>query len=414
MAMKMEKCVVVIGLGYVGLPSVINHMERGHKVVGFDIDEKKINLLNQGVSYIDTVEDKTIEKLLENGVLFTSDEQMIEGKDVYIIDVPTPIDKNKVPNLDYIKAAVDLIKEKVKNGSLIVLESTTYPGTTEEYLVEVFSKLGYQVGSDLYIAYSPERIDPGNEKSFSAKIPRIVGGYSDNCLTKACDFFGSHVYPASNLKTAELAKIYENTFRLVNIALADELQKISDNLSIEVKEVLKAADTKPFGFMKFTPNLGIGGHCIPVDPYYLTWLMESRGIETPLIQAAGEINDSMLDYYLNKIIAYAEKKSDKSLDEMNIAILGITYKKNVADTRMSSVISLIKKLEDLNMNVISFDDVIVSNVTLTENSVMSLEGDYCQLKDFDLVIYAVGHNIYEKNKKELVQNSQLFYDLTLV
>ncbi|WP_242596349.1 nucleotide sugar dehydrogenase [Enterococcus ureasiticus] len=353
----MKKEVVVIGLGYVGLPSVINHVKNAHKVIGFDIDKRKVDILNKGVSHIDTVSDETIQMLKEKGTIFTYDEQLIKEKDIYIIDVPTPIDKNKIPDLSYIKSAVDLIKNKVKIGSLIILESTTYPGTTEEYLVAEFSKLGYHIGIDLFIAYSPERIDPGNTQSQSAKIPRIVAGYTDKCLSKVEDFFGSHVSSVPNLKTAELAKIYENTFRLVNIALADELQKISDNLDIDVGEVLEAAATKPFGFMKFTPNLGIGGHCIPVDPYYLTWLMADRGVETPLIDIAGKINDSMLDYYLEKIKDLTTE-SKKDFIEMNIAVLGVTYKKNVADVRMSSVISLIRKLKEKNISIVAYDDVM--------------------------------------------------------
>lgn len=410
----MGKEVVVIGLGYVGLPSVVNHVKKGHKVIGFDIDKRKVDLLNKGISHLDTVMDETVQMLKANGTVFTYEEQLIREKDVYIIDVPTPIDKNKIPDLSYIKSAVELIKNKVKIGSLIILESTTYPGTTEEYLVAVFSKLGYTIGVDLFIAYSPERIDPGNTQSLSAKIPRIVAGHTAECLSEAKLFFGSHVSSVSNLKTAELAKIHENTFRLVNIALADELQIISDDLSIDVYEVLEAAATKPFGFMKFTPSLGIGGHCIPVDPYYLTWLMGARGVETPLIETAGEINDSMLDYYLNKIVAYIGKNLDKKLDEMKIAILGITYKKNVADTRMSSVISLIQKLKERNSTVVVYDDILYSTTNITQNNVSRLEQKYHQLKEFDMVIYAVNHQLYEDNKANIIRNSQLFYDLTLV
>lgn len=410
----MEKDVVVMGLGYVGLPSVISHVERGYQVIGFDVDEKKIKLLNQGRSYLDTIEDEAIQKLLEEGVRFTSNEQDISEKDVYVIDVPTPINKNKEPNLKYIESAVDLIKGKVKEASLIVLESTTYPGTTEQYLVDVFHSEGYQVGKNLYIAYSPERIDPGNTYSFGTKIPRIIAGYTKNCLEKARDFYGSHVYPATNLKTAELAKIYENTFRLVNIALADELQKISDNLSIDVTEVLEAAATKPFGFMKFTPNLGIGGHCIPVDPYYLTWLMNERGIETPLIETAGKINDSMLGYYLDKLKSFVKRSVNKDLNELTIAVVGITYKKNVADTRMSSVLSFIQELTEQAIEVVAYDDVLLKYSTFSETKVSSLEKNYQQLDEFDLVIYAVGHDLYEKKKTEIIDNSRLFYDLTSV
>lgn len=409
----MKKEVVVIGLGYVGIPSVINHVENGHIVIGFDIDKRKVDLLNQGISHLDTVLDETIQKLKEKGTLFTYDEQLLNEKDVYIIDVPTPIDKNKMPDLSYIKSAVDLIKNKVKIGALIILESTTYPGTTEEYLVTEFSTLGYQIGIDLFIAYSPERIDPGNTQSLHAKIPRIVAGHTEKCLSKVEDFFGSHVYSVPNLKTAELAKIYENTFRLVNIALADELQKISDNLDIEVGEVIEAAGTKPFGFMKFTPNLGIGGHCIPVDPYYLTWLMADRGIETPLINIAGKINDSMLDYYLEKIKDHTAKNK-KEFAKMTIAVIGVTYKKNVADVRMSSVISLIKKLKEENVNVVAYDDVMYPYRASTDETVINLEQDYQQLMQYDLVIYAVNHAIYEEKKHLIMDKSQLFYDLTTV
>ncbi|MGX7148488.1 nucleotide sugar dehydrogenase [Enterococcus ureasiticus] len=409
----MKKEVVVIGLGYVGLPSVINHVKNAHKVIGFDIDKRKVDILNKGVSHLDTVSDETVQMLKEKGTLFTYDEQLIKEKDIYIIDVPTPIDKNKIPDLSYIKSAVDLIKNKVKRGSLIILESTTYPGTTEEYLVAEFSKLGYHIGIDLFIAYSPERIDPGNTQSQSVKIPRIVAGYTDKCLSQVKDFFGSHVSSVPNLKTAELAKIYENTFRLVNIALADELQKISDNLDIDVGEVLEAAATKPFGFMKFTPNLGIGGHCIPVDPYYLTWLMADRGVETPLIDIAGKINDSMLDYYLEKIKDLTTA-SKKDFTEMNIAVLGVTYKKNVADVRMSSVISLIKKLKEKNISIVAYDDVMHPYSTSINETVINLDQDYQQLMQYDLVIYAVDHDVYEEKKKLIMDKSRLFYDLTTV
>ncbi|MBO0466740.1 nucleotide sugar dehydrogenase [Enterococcus plantarum] len=409
----MKKEVVVIGLGYVGLPSVINHVKKRHKVIGFDVDKRKVDMLNKGISPLDTVSNETVQMLQEKGTIFTYDAQQIVAKDVYIIDVPTPIDKNKIPDLSYIKSVVDLIKNKVKKGSLIILESTTYPGTTEDYLVAEFSNLDYQIGVDLFIAYSPERIDPGNTQSLSAKIPRIVAGHTDKCLAEVKEFFGSHVSSVPNLKTAELAKLYENTFRLVNIALADELQKISDNLDIKVGEVLEAAATKPFGFMKFTPNLGIGGHCIPVDPYYLTWLMADRGVETPLIDTAGKINDSMLDYYLEKINHLASK-SKKEFTEMIVAVIGVTYKKNVADIRMSSVISLIKKLKEKNITVVAYDDVMHPYSVSTDETIVTLEPDYQQLTQYDLVIYAVDHDIYEDKKNIIIDKSQLFYDLTTV
>jgi UDP-N-acetyl-D-glucosamine dehydrogenase len=409
----MKKEVAVIGLGYVGLPSVINHAENGHQVTGFDIDQRKVDLLNQGTSHINTVADETVQGLLKQGVIFTADEQLVLHKDVYIIDVPTPIDDKKTPNLSYIQAAVSMLEGKVKKGVLIVLESTTYPGTTEEYLVNRFTSLGYEIGTDLFIAYSPERIDPGNTQSLGAKIPRIVAGYTEHCLAQAKAFFGEHVTPVSDLKTAELAKIYENTFRLVNIALADELQKISDNLAIDAGEVIEAAATKPFGFMKFTPNLGIGGHCIPVDPYYLTWLMNKRGVETPLIEVAGKINDSMLDYYLQKLEEYMAV-NDKKLTDLNVAVLGITYKKNIADTRMSGVITLMERLKKLGINVVAFDDVLHAYDLETVEKIHCLKENYDQLKDFDLVIYAVGHDLYEAKKSLIIENSQLFYDLTTV
>ena len=410
----MKKEVVVLGLGYVGLPSVVNHTKNGYQVIGFDVDKKKVQSLNQGISYLDTVTDDAIKELLDEGVLFTSDEQDIFSKDIYIIDVPTPIDEQKTPDLSYIQSAVAVIKNKVKKGSLIILESTTYPGTTEEFIVEVFKKENFIVGENLFVAYSPERIDPGNTYSLGTKIPRIVAGYSKNCLTKAIDFFGSHIHPVKNLKIAELAKIYENTFRLVNIALADELQKISDSLKINSQEVLEAAATKPFGFMKFTPNLGIGGHCIPVDPYYITWLMKNKGLETPLISTAGKINDSMLDYNLTKLVNYVKQHTEKKLSELTIAILGLSYKKNIADTRMSSVVTLAKRLQSDSRSVSIFDDVISANNGYGNENVLALEKDYTKLNQFDLIIYAVNHDLYEQNKEVIVKNSHLFYDLTMV
>ncbi|GGC79990.1 nucleotide sugar dehydrogenase [Enterococcus wangshanyuanii] len=409
----MEKEIVVIGLGYVGLPSVMNHVENGHQVTGFDIDQKKIDSLNQGVSYLDTMSDELIGEMLKKGTVFTTNEKLLKDKDIYIIDVPTPIDEDKIPDLSYVKSAVNLIEDKVKAGSLIILESTTYPGTTEEYLVQKFAEKGYNIGTDLYIAYSPERIDPGNRQSLSAKIPRIVAGHTKNCLAQAKAFYGDHVSAVSNLKTAELAKIYENTFRLVNIALADELQKITDNLEISVGEVLEAAATKPFGFMKFTPNLGIGGHCIPVDPYYLTWLMEQRGLDTPLISTAGQINDSMLEYHLHKINEYLSEQ-EKDLSGLKIAILGVTYKKNVADIRMSSVRRLMDKLGKMTAQIVAYDDVLHAYYTKDDEKIHRLEKNYHELTSFDLVIYAVDHELYEENKPKIIENSRLFYDLTIV
>ncbi|MGG5340619.1 nucleotide sugar dehydrogenase [Enterococcus sp. AZ192] len=409
----MKKEIVVIGLGYVGLPSVMNHVENGHQVIGFDIDQRKIDSLNRGVSYLDTMSNESITEMLKKETVFTADEQMLKDRDVYIIDVPTPIDDHKIPDLSYVKSAVSLIEDKVKVGSLIILESTTYPGTTEEYLVERFAAKGYNIGTDLYIAYSPERIDPGNTESLSAKIPRIVAGYTKNCLAQAKALYGDHVSAVSSLKIAELAKIYENTFRLVNIALADELQKITDNLGISVGEVLEAAATKPFGFMKFTPNLGIGGHCIPVDPYYLTWLMEKRGIDTPLISTAGQINDSMLDYHLHKINDYLVERGEK-LGELKVAILGVTYKKNVADIRMSSVRRLVDKLGEMTEHIVAYDDVLYAYYTKEDGKICCLENNYHELTSFDLVIYAVDHERYEENKPKIIENSRLFYDLTTV
>ncbi|MHC5227052.1 nucleotide sugar dehydrogenase [Enterococcus sp. LJL99] len=410
----MQKEVVVLGLGYVGLPSVVNHTKNGHKVIGFDVDQRKVDSLNQGISYLDTVEDLAIKELLDQGVLFTAEEQDICAKDIYVIDVPTPIDENKIPDLSYIESAVTIIRDKVKKGSLIILESTTYPGTTEEFIVRLFEKDKFTVGENLFVAYSPERIDPGNTYSLGAKIPRIVAGHSKNCLTKAVEFFGDHVHPVENLKIAELAKIYENTFRLVNIALADELQKISDSLEINSQDVLEAAATKPFGFMKFTPNLGIGGHCIPVDPYYITWLMQNKGLETPLISTAGAINDSMLDYNFDKLLNYVKESTTKNMAKMKVAILGLSYKKNIADTRMSSVVTLAKRLETQTRSVHIFDDIIHANKGHGSEKVIPLEKNYTQLKQFDLIIYAVNHDLYEQEKEMIVENSPLFYDLTMV
>ncbi|MBF0494267.1 MAG: nucleotide sugar dehydrogenase, partial [Candidatus Omnitrophica bacterium] len=303
-ANKTAKC-AVIGMGYVGLPLAMEFAAKGYKVYGVDIAKEKINNLKAGVSYIVDIRSSDIKKLVTAKKLVpTWDFAVLSESDMIIVCVPTPLAKTKEPDMSFIISAADEIKKHLRSGQLIVLESTTYPGTTDEVLLSMFEETGLKAGKDFFLAFSPERIDPSNPKFVTKNIPKIMGGVTPVCTKIAMKFYSKvidRLVEVSSSKVAEMAKLYENTFRSVNIALANELCLICDKLGVDVWEVIDAASTKPFGFMPFYPGPGIGGHCIPVDPYYLTWKSRVYGFDPRFIELAAEVNHGMPEYVVGRI-----------------------------------------------------------------------------------------------------------------
>ncbi|MGY3778648.1 nucleotide sugar dehydrogenase [Isobaculum melis] len=397
----------IIGLGYVGLPTCLTYAKKGYHVLGFDIDELKVANINNGLSYIEDVTSNELSEQVRKGTLLaTNDFSEIHSRDILLIDVPTPVHDNRTPDLSYVKEAAENIVKYARKGQLIILESTTYPGTTEDYLVTALENKGYIIGEDLFVAYSPERIDPLNHLYTHENTCKIIGGHTPNCAALAKAFIGENTYLVKNTQTAELTKLYENTFRFVNIALANELALISNAMSINPYEVIQAAATKPFGFMPFYPTVGIGGHCIPVDPYYLIWHAQKYRVDLRLIQAAGHINDSMMSYTLQKIIKILNE-SERAIKNSRLIILGASYKKNISDTRESAVHTLVQELEAYGA-IVDIMDPLVDKIEINQHERAIKKVDYQQLHTYDLVVFLVDHQAF--NQTEIVNNSKLILD----
>jgi len=341
--------VAVLGLGYVGLPLVQVAHQAGFSVTGFDVDQSKIDKLNNKESYIRHISKESVSDLMETGRFEpTSDAKKLALCDVIIMCVPTPLSKYRDPDMSYVEGTARIIKDHLRPGQLIILESTTYPGTSREVIIPILEETGMKAGKDFYIGYSPEREDPGNAKFSTIKIPKVVGGLDPQSqeLTRAVyDTFGIDTILVSSLDTAEAVKLTENIFRSVNIALVNELKTVFTAMGIDVWEVINAAKTKPFGFMPFYPGPGLGGHCIPIDPFYLTWKAREFGLSTRFIELAGEINTSMPFYVCNTLAETLDKQFQKSLKGSKILIVGVAYKKNVDDARESPAFVIMEYLE---------------------------------------------------------------------
>ena len=339
----------VIGMGYVGLPLAVEFGRVGFKIAGIDILEKKIKTLNAGKSDVDDIKDYEVKELVDLKRLgTTNDFSQLKKADVAIVCVPTPLNKTKDPDVSFILAAVAEIAKYLHKGMLVVLESTTYPGTTDELLREKFEETGLIVGEDFFLAFSPERVDPGNPKFQTQNTPKIVGGTTPACLKVAQFFYEqviSQVIPVSSTKTAEMVKLLENTFRSVNIGLVNEVALMCDRLGIDVWEVIDAAASKPFGFMPFYPGPGLGGHCIPIDPHYLSWKLKSLNYYARFIELAGDINSHMPEYVVEKIVQALNTRK-KAIKESNILILGVAYKRDVSDLRESPALDVIRLLQE--------------------------------------------------------------------
>lgn len=344
-----EKSAVIgiIGLGYVGLPLLLRFVESGFRVIGFDIDSKKVDSLNSGKSYIKHISDESIADVINGGRFdATIDFSRAAKVDVVILCVPTPLNKYREPDLCYVLQSVEAVLPVLHSGQIISLESTTYPGTTEEELQPRIERRNFTVGKDVFLVFSPEREDPGNRNFNTRSIPKVLGGVTSDCLEVGLALYGSvidKVVPVSSTRAAEMTKLLENIHRAVNIGLVNELKIVCDAMNIDIREVIDAAATKPFGFTPYYPGPGLGGHCIPIDPFYLTWKAREFGLHTRFIELAGEVNSSMPDWVISKLMD-AFNDREKTVKGSRILILGIAYKKNVDDMRESPSVELMDKL----------------------------------------------------------------------
>jgi len=394
-----EFVVGVIGLGYVGLPLLFTFAENGYRVVGFDVDEKKIHDLDQGQSYIRHIPSRRVREVLASGRLsVTSDFSRLPDCDGILIAVPTPLTLHREPDMRYVVQTVETIRQHLRQGQLIILESTTYPGTTEELLIPALEESGLVHGKDFLAAYSPEREDPNNKEFTTGRIPKVVGGASPDGLAVATALYErivSRVVPVSSPRVAEAAKLMENIFRAVNVALVNELKLAFMEMGIDVWEVIEAASTKPFGYMPFYPGPGLGGHCIPIDPFYLTWKAREYGVTTRFIELAGEINTAMPDFVVGRVME-ALSDQGKPLKGSRILLLGLAYKANVDDARESPTFHLMGKLEDKGAGT-HYNDPYIP-VIGPSRQFSRFEGRQSVeiSADFDLILIATAHDAYRK------------------
>ena len=392
--------IAVIGLGYVGLPLSLQFARSCTNVVGIDVDPKKVELLNTGQSYIKHIEPSAIAELVSSGKFSAStDFSLIKDVEAVIICVPTPLTKNREPDISFVLETGRAIAPHLSKGALIVLESTTYPGTTDEDLRMVLEEgSGMNAGSDFHLAFSPEREDPANEQSKVKKIPKVVGGYTSVCLDRAMALYGRAIdtlVPVSSCRVAEATKLLENIFRSVNIALVNELKLVYDAMGIDIWEVIEAAKTKPFGFTPFYPGPGLGGHCIPIDPFYLTWKAREYGKHTRFIELAGEINTAMPEHVVHRV-ADALNARNKAVKGSRVLILGLAYKPNVDDERESPSYVLMNLLTERGAEV-AYYDPYVPVIKLTREHPQfagrnSVQWDRATIEKFDIVLIATNHS----------------------
>jgi UDP-N-acetyl-D-glucosamine dehydrogenase len=405
----------IVGLGYVGIPLALTAAKAGFNVLGFDIDAPRVDQINEGKSFIKHISQEAISGAVNSGKFrATADFNRLNEPDAILICVPTPLTKHREPDLSYVENTARAIAPRLRKGQLIVLESTTYPGTTDEVLKPIFEATGLKSGEDFFLAFSPEREDPGNPDFGTSTIPKVVGGDGSDALAIADTLYSKLVVktvPVSSAATAEAVKLTENIFRAVNIALVNELKVVYAAMGIDVWEVIDAAKTKPFGFMPFYPGPGLGGHCIPIDPFYLTWKAREYDIATRFIELAGQINTRMPYYVVNKL-AEAVDRSGKAFTGSKILILGIAYKKNVDDMRESPSLKLIELIEARGAHVDYFDPYIPVIPMTREHAELagrrSIDLDARALADYDAVLIATDHD--NVDYKLVVDNTRVVVD----
>ena len=410
-----KSVIAVVGLGYVGLPLLLSYCERGFHVIGFDNDPGKPKSLLEGRSYIQHIDSAPIERGLKAGLLdATTDFNRIAEADAVILCVPTPLDQHFEPDMTYVRATLDSTCPHLKSGAILSLESTTYPGTTEEETLPRVIANGLIPGESVFVVYSPEREDPGNANFTSTSIPKVVGGSTAHCLEAGRRLYGAvfeEVVPVSSLKVAELTKLLENIYRAVNIGLVNEMKIVADALGIDIWEVIRAAATKPFGFTPFYPGPGLGGHCIPIDPFYLTWKAREYGVNTRFIELAGQVNRAMPEYVVQRTLL-ALNEHGKAVNGSRIVILGLAYKPDVDDMRESPAFELLDRFEALGA-VVSYHDPHIPEIGPTREhsrwkGTTSVEWTKEEIGRSDAVVIATAHKV--TNFQELADWANLIVD----
>lgn len=407
---KKSATLSVVGLGYVGLPLALAFAEAGFKVLGIDSDRKKVYKINRGISYLLDIQPERLKKLATDGVFkATSEAITLQMADITIICVPTPLTKTKDTDLTYIIEATNHVARYLRAGHLVILESTTYPRTTREVVLPILESTGLKVGVDYFLAFSPERIDPGNKKFTMRNTPKVVGGMEPNSTKLATLLYGhisDKVVEVSTPEVAEMDKVFENVFRGVNIAMVNELAKLCEKMNISVWEVIKAASSKPFGYMPFYPGPGVGGHCIPLDPYYLAAKAREYNFHTRFIELAAEINETMPEHIVTRIIEALNTKN-KSTKGVKVLLLGITYKKDVEDIRESPALRIIELLAEKGTEV-NYHDPYVTEIKIKNKILKSIKLDKKVLGSHDCIVITADHSYYNLNF--IVNNSKLIFD----
>jgi UDP-N-acetyl-D-glucosamine dehydrogenase len=400
----------IIGIGYVGLPLAMAFAEAGFSVLGFDVNSERVADLNRGKSHIPDVEDASLQLAID-GERFsaTDDFDRLDEVDTISICVPTPLSKLRDPDISFVVAAAERVGDQLRSGQLVILESTTYPGTTRDILLTRLTERGLQLGDDYFVAFSPERVDPGNITFGITNTPKVVGGIDQISTDLARLLYAQiieRVVPVSSPEVAEMVKLLENTFRSVNIGLANEMAIMADRLGIDVWEVIEAASTKPFGFMPFYPGPGIGGHCIPLDPYYLSWKMKTVNYRARFIELAGEINGEMPHYVVNKV-TFSLNQFSRSVRGSDILVLGVAYKPNIDDSRESPALDIIALLTRLGANV-SYSDPYIESIVVESRQYRSVNLSAERLQEADCVLIATNHAVFDY--EQVGKNARLIVD----
>ena len=401
----------IIGLGYVGLPLAVEIADKGAEVIGFDINKKRVAQVNNGISAINDVESSVLRKLTKNKkIKATTDLKQLKACDIILICVPTPVDENKEPDLKPVINSTREIAKTLRKGQLVILKSTTYPETTEKVILPILSETGLKVGQDFYLAFCPERIDPGNKRFGVVNTPTVIGGVTKKCTELATLFYSqfvSEVYPVSSPRAAEMTKILENTFRNVNIALVNEFAQLCERMGgIDIWEVIEAAKSKPFGYMPFYPGPGVGGHCIPIDPYYLSWKAREYDFHTVFIELSARINEDMPYFVVSKIIN-ALSKSGVCPSKAKVLLLGMAFKKDISDLRDSPAIKVYKIIKP-RVRLVKYNDLHVPEMLIDNTKIQSVRLTSKELKKYDAAVILTDHSAY--NYDFIIKNSQLIID----
>jgi UDP-N-acetyl-D-glucosamine dehydrogenase len=407
---RVKPDIAIVGAGYVGVPLARVFADAGKRVVLVDVAQDRVDMLNRGESYIEDVPSDLLTRLVADGLSATTDFDAVRDADAILIAVPTPLSRQREPDLSYVVSAVSAVAKRLRKGHLVVLEATTYPGTTRDEVMPILERSGLVAGVDFHLAFSPERVDPGNEQWTTRNVPKVVGGITAACTERAANLYSSaidDVHAVSTPEAAELTKLLENIFRSVNIALVNELAQLCDRMNIDLWEVIDAAATKPFGYMRFSPGPGLGGHCIPIDPFYLTWKAREFGFYTEFIELAGKVNESM-PYFCRSLVSQAlNHAKEKSLKSARILVLGVAYKPNIGDMRESPALKLISLLQNAGA-IVSYHDPHVPRFT-DDHLGLAMESVPLEPSKYDCVVVVTDHATVDYDR--LVDDAELVVDL---